>query len=121
MTTINTPSLEYIVAIDLGQNTVVTFLDEHHFTLGEIVSFRITKPYGTVELNNVHAKVINLSAFGITVDYDSTGFTPFIYPATYPVTGPKTPPVVVPSSSGVLDDLYTPEYTLQDSFDRRNV
>lgn len=121
MTTINAPSLEYIVAITLGKNTVVTVLDTHYFTLGEIVSFRVTKPYGTVELNNVHAKVIDLSSLSITVDYDSTGFTPFVYPVVYPITGPKTPPIVVPSSSGVLDDLYTPEYTLQDSFDRRNV
>lgn len=117
MTTINFPSFAYIVAIDLGQRTIVTFSDEHLFTLGEIVSFRITKPYGTVELNNVHAKVIALDDTSITVDYDSSNFTPFIYP----VSGKNSPPVVVPSSSGVLSDLYTPEYTLEDSFDRRNV
>lgn len=117
MTTINFPSLQYIIGIELGQITVVTLLDEHLFTLGEIVSFRVSKPYGTVELNNVHAKVIALDDTTITVDYDSTGFTPFIYP----VSGKNSPPVVVPSSSGVLNDLYTPEYMLEDAFDRRDV
>ncbi len=108
-----TPRYQYLIALSLGQTTIATFSADHNFTVGEIVSFRVSPPYGTKEINEKSGKVLSITPDTITVDIDSINFTPFIYP----VSGPNTPPVVVPSASGVIPNYYPPTYTLFDVFD----
>lgn len=109
------PAFRYITDISNAQNAVITTSEDHDFTDGEIVSFRVTSPYGMDEMNDQQAKVLSHTDDTITVDIDSMNYTAFIYP----VAGLTTPPVVVPSSSGVISRQFNSEMNLEDAFDNR--
>ncbi len=108
------PAFRYIIAITNAQYATVTFSEDHHYSIGEIVSFRVTQPFGMVEINNLQSSIISFTSDSITVGIDTTFWTPFVYPAT---VDKYTPPVCVPSASGVIKDLYTPTMNLEDCFD----
>ena len=61
----------YIDDITLGITTVVTFTDTNVFSVGEVVSFRVSPQYGTFELNNRQVEVIDRTDDTITVAIDS--------------------------------------------------
>lgn len=108
------PQFQYITAIDQGQITVINFGDDHQFSIGEIVSFRCSRAYGMFEINNLSGLVIAITDMTITVDIDSTNFTPFIIPSI--LTG-TTPAICVPSASGIIPGSNPPTVTLFDAFD----
>ncbi len=110
------PRYGFITGISNANQAVVTVSDIHDFTDGEIVSFRVTRPFGMVEMNNKSALVLSHDNTTITVDINSNFFTPFIYPA---VETKVTPPVVVPSASGIIPGSNPETVTLYDSFDNR--
>ena len=108
------PRFRYVSDITNDQYATVTFTDTHDFVLHEIVSFRVTKPYGMVEINNKQAKVLEVGDSSIVINIDTTNFTPFIYP----VVGQNTPPVCVAVASGI--DNSNPFFVftiLDDEFD----
>lgn len=107
------PQVEQITAIQLGQRTIVTTLEDHYFTAGEIISFRVSRQYGTRELNNRQGLISSKTDDTITVEIDSSSFTPFIYPVSRPVSLA----VVVPVGSGIEPNVYPPTVTLKDAFD----
>lgn len=107
------PAFSYISDITLGVKTVTSFPAAHDFTLGEVVSFRISKANGTVQLNNVEVPVVAEDEFTITVDIDSRNFTPFI-PTSVPVANPA---MVVPAGSGIVPNSSLAQTNLVDSFD----
>lgn len=108
------PRFRYISDISNEQYAVVTFTEAHDFIVNEIVSFRVTKPYGMKEINEKRAKVLEIGDFTITIDVDTTYFTPFIYP----VSGQNTPPVCVPVGSGINNlNPYLVFNILDDAFD----
>lgn len=109
------PRWRYITAITLGVSTVITFSTDHGYVDGEIISFRISKPYGTTELNNVQARVISHTDDTVTIDVQSSFFTPFVYP----VAGDNTPPTAVPSASGIIPNSTPATVVLTDVFDNR--
>lgn len=109
------PSWKYITDISNAQYATVTMDENHDFTDGEIVGFRVTKPFGMVEINEKHGRVLSHTSDTITVDIDTMDFTPFIYP----VSGSVTPPVCVPSSSGKIPASYPATMNLEDAFDNR--
>lgn len=109
------PRWKYISGITNAQQAVITFTEDHDFTDGEIVSFRVTKPYGMVEMNDRQAKVLSHTADTITVNIDTLNFNSYIYP----VSGSNTPPVCVPSASGVIPGSYPATVNLEDAFDNR--
>lgn len=111
------PRWRYITGISNAQYAVVTFSDVHDFQLNEIISFRVTRPYGMVEINEKRAKVLSLSDTTVTIDIDTTFFTPFIYP----VSGINTPPVCVPVGSGINLDSPFAFTILNDAFDNVRV
>ena len=102
--------------ITQAQNAVVTFTDDHDFVNNEIVSLRVSRPYGMVEINQRAGKVMSHTDDTVTLDIDSSNFTAFSIPAD--LTG-TTPPCCVPSSSGVDLGLYSPTMILEDAFDNR--
>lgn len=109
-----TPYLCYITGITLGRTTLLTFSSIHAFVVGEIISLRVSPPYGTVELNNQQVKVLTVPTnVSVTVDIDSTNFTPF----NYPVSGKNTPPCAVPSSSSIVPNTMFAATILNDVFD----
>lgn len=107
------PYASLISDITLGLLTVVTFTDTISFSVGEIVSFRVSAQYGTVELNNRQTQVISVTEDTITVPIDSRSYTPYI-------PDPDTPQalaMVVPSGSGILIGAIPPQTSLYDVFD----
>jgi hypothetical protein len=111
------PRFRYITGISNEQYAVVTFSAVHDFVVNEIVSFRVTKPYGMVEINEKRAKVLSIGSLTITIDIDTKFFTPFIYP----VSGSNTPPVCVPVGSGISFDSAFAFTILNDAFDNLRV
>jgi hypothetical protein len=107
------PALSYISAITLGNLTTVTFTEDHDFTVGEVISFRVSKQYGTVELNNQQATILTIAPTTITVSINSTNYTPF----NASPTNPQYLAVVVPSSSGIIPGAIPPQTSLFDAFD----
>ncbi len=108
------PRVAQIENITKGQTTVVEFTQDHLFVLGEIVSFRVTKPYGMTNINNMQGLVIDTTSDTITVNIDSLGFLDFVIPGD---THKTTPPQCVPSASGIAPNVVIPTVTLQDAFD----
>ncbi|OGT44291.1 MAG: hypothetical protein A3F13_02675 [Gammaproteobacteria bacterium RIFCSPHIGHO2_12_FULL_40_19] len=110
------PLMREISAITQAQNAVVTTTEDHDFVVNELVSFRVSRAYGMVEMNNLRGKVLAITSDTLTVDIDSSNFTAFSIPGD--LTG-TTPPCVVPSSSGVDLEADSPTMILEDAFDNR--
>lgn len=109
-----TPFVVLISNITRGQTTLVTFSTPHGFVLNENIGLRVSRPYGMVEINNQTGKVIAFDTLTVTLDIDSTNYTPFTTPIS--VIG-TTPPCAVPSSSGIDFSTYDPTVILNDAFD----
>jgi hypothetical protein len=107
------PAFSYISGISQAQNAVATFTAAHDFSNGEYISFRVSKPYGMVEINNLRGHILANDTFTVTTDIDSSFYTPFIYP----VAGDNTPPVAVPAGSGIIPASNPSTVTLFDAFD----
>src|ERR1700687_1468820 len=103
------PQFSFIQSIALGQQTVVTFTAPCDFTIGEIVSFRVSPPSGTKELNNQQALVIAVTSNTITVPIDSSNYTPFILVGVNDLVFPA---MVVPAGSGVIPGAIPPQTSL---------
>ena len=108
------PRFRYITDITNAVQATVTFSEDHDFIENEIVSFRVTRPFGMMEINNRQAKVISTTSNTILVDINTTFWTPFIYPA---VVSKYTPPVCVPVASGVREHAFIATVILEDCFD----
>lgn len=106
------PNLQYILDITQAQQATITFSEDHNFTIGEWISFRIPPPNGMIQLNNQKGKVIELTSDTVTINVDTLDFYPFIY-----VEDPQIPCVAVPAGSGIIPDTTT--VTLEDAFDNR--
>lgn len=111
-----TPFALGIIGITNEIAAEVDFGMEHPYSPGEIVSFRVSKPYGMIELNNKQARVLAITDTTITVEIDTRTFNAFVYP---PVGLVEVPALCVPAGSGVVPGLYTPTMNLEDSFDNR--
>ncbi len=104
-----------IESITLSYPMVVTTVNDHEYEAGMMVTFLIPAQFGMVQLNNVVAQVISLTSDTLTINLDSTGFTPFAYPSPLPTA--FTPPSVIPNNSGpYLPPLPLP-YGNQTSFE----
>ena len=108
------PQFSLIESIELGQQTVVTFTAPCDFTVGEIVSFRVSPSSGTRELNNQQALVLNVTSDTITVPINSINYTPFIYNTENSLVFPA---MVVPVGSGIVPNAMPPQTNLKDVFD----
>ena len=113
-----TPYLRDIIDISNAQNAVVEFGTAHPYTAGEIVSFRVSKPYGMTEINNLQARVLSGGATNITVEVDTSNFTSFVYP---PVGTVEIPAQTVPVGSGIIPSSNPATMNLEDVFDNRRL
>lgn len=87
---------------------VVTTTNDHHYVAGMRVRFNIPGMFGMIQLNEVEAQVLSITNNSLTVNVDSSNFTPFAYPSPLPEA--FTPPVVIPDASGkYLPPLSLPE------------
>jgi hypothetical protein len=113
------PRYSEIISITNDVQATVTFTEDHDFTPGEIVSFRIEKQFGMSELNNRHARVLFISSDSVVVNINTQFLTPFtLAQLNQPGT---TPPVCIPSSSSVIPFEENAQVNLEDSFDNRRI
>lgn len=108
------PNLQYVTNITQEALAVVTFLNNHNFTVGEWISFRVPPPNGMIQLNNQKALIISLTPNTVTINVDTLQFYPFIY-----VTNGQIPCVAVPAGSGIPPGTAT--VTLEDAFDNEPI
>ena len=106
------PNLQYITNITQSAPAIVTFNDDHNFTDGGWISFRIPPANGMIQLNNQKALIISITSTTVTIAVDSLQFYPFIY-----VQDPQIPCVAVPAGSGI--PVGTAMVTLEDAFDNQ--
>ena len=117
-----TPYFCLISGITNGQQPTVTFTSMHPYVAGEYISFRVSQPFGMVQINNLKARVLTVpTPTSVTINLDTSNFTPFIYP----VTTTFFPPMAVPAGSGIQPNpsnvtTYTSPSTviLEDAFDQ---
>ena len=94
---------------------MLTMSAAHDFTDGEILSFRVSAPFGTVELNNKQARVLSHTSTDVTVDLNSQDYTAFVDAGV----SEQFPAVALPSSSGIVPDSNPVRTSLDDAFDVR--
>lgn len=109
-----TPFVLNIMDISRAQQAVVTTEENSPYSAGEIISFRVSAPYGMTEINNLSGRVLNVDANSFTVEIDTLGFSAFVYP---PVGTVVVPAITVPVGSGVVPDSPIPMTNIQDCFD----
>lgn len=109
------PGISYISGITQGQQTIVGFEQPHEFTVGEIISFRVSPANGMVEMNNLQATVLAITIYTVTVPIDSTTFTPFVNP----MTTVARPAIAVPVGTANVPNSSPMQSNLQDAFDNK--
>jgi hypothetical protein len=109
-----TPFILNITDISNAQRAVVTTVEDSPYSAGEIISFRVSAPYGMTEINNLSGRVLSVSDNIFTVEIDTLGFNQFVYP---PVGTVVIPAVTVPVGSGRVPNSAVPMTNLQDCFD----
>lgn len=125
------PRYAFIAGITKAAQAVVSFTAQNDFTPGEIVSFRVSSPYGMTQINNREVRVLSVTnsatVSSITIDLDTTGFSTFNFPTSAIAAAGVSPAVCVPSASGVVPDngsatnpQQPPGTNLRDAFDNRN-
>ena len=90
--------VQTILSITNSYPAIVTTENDHGYVAGMMVTFLIPIPFGMVELNNVNVQVLGITADTLSINIDTTLFTPFAYPS--PLPSAYTPPSVIPNSSG---------------------
>lgn len=106
------PALAYITNISQSLNASVTFLETPAYSPGELLSFRVSKPFGMQEINNQVGKILSIIANVAIVDINTLGYTAFVYP----VTGKNTPPFAVPAGSDIIPGSFPATVNLEDVF-----
>jgi hypothetical protein len=109
-----TPFLTNITAITNSNPAVVTTSQTVPYTLGELVSFRVSQPYAMTQINNLVGLVLAVNGSSFTVNLNTTTFTPFQYP---PVGTVIYPAVAVPAGSGVVPNSPIAMTNIEDAFD----
>jgi hypothetical protein len=107
------PALAYITNITQALNASVTFSETPAYSSGELLSFRVSKPFGMHEINNQVGKILSVVANVAIVEINTLAYTAFIYP----VSGKNTPPIAVPAGSTIIPGVFPPTVNLIDVFD----
>lgn len=106
---------QVIESITNSNPMVVTTENNSNFNPGMMVTFLISPIFGMTQLNGLNLQVLNVNTTTITINVDSTHFTPFAYPD--PLPNAYDFPTIIPNSSGpYLSPLPLP-YGNQDSFE----
>jgi len=104
-----------ILSITQAFPMVLTTVVDHSYSAGMIITFLIPIGFGMTQLNNVLAQVLSVTTDTLTVNLDSSNFTPFAYPS--PLPSAYTPASVIPVSSGPQLPPTPLPYGNQDGFE----
>lgn len=104
-----------IASITQAYPAVLTTVDDHGYPAGVNVTFLVPIQFGMTQLNNQNIQVISVTNNTLTLNIDTSNYTPFAYPSPLPQA--YTQPSVIPNSSGkYLPPLPLP-FGNQDSFE----
>jgi hypothetical protein len=104
-----------IASITQGFPAVVTTTVDHEYVSGMDVTFQISPQFGMTQLNGLDIQVLSVTNNSLSINIDTSNFTPFAYPS--PLPNAYTLPSVIPNSSGkYLPPLPLP-YGNQNSFE----
>jgi hypothetical protein len=137
------PAARQIMYISQANQAKVYFARPNDFTPGELVDFNIPVQYGMLSSGSLGglnfltglpggaARVLvvtnTATESSITINVNTNGFTPFVYPTSASSVGQASPPTCLPAGSGIvpLNGSATvpqspPGTNLQDAFDNHN-
>lgn len=106
---------QQIASITQSNPMVITTNNSHGYIAGMMVRFSIPSAFGMNQLNALSAQVLSVTSNTLTINVNSTNFTPFAYPS--PLPGAFTPPTIIPNSSGPYLPPQPLAYANQDSFE----
>lgn len=138
------PKIKTVLFVSKATQAKVYFGTPNDFTVGELVDFQIPTPYGMTQLSNLTgtptagatanppgaARVLvvtnTATESSITINYDTTGFTAFVYPSSANYALGASPATCFPAGSGVVPfngsatiPQSPPGTNLVDAFDNR--
>jgi len=90
------PSYRNIGNITQAAQAVVTTLVDHEYEIGDVVRFKVPPECAMLEINGLTGAVTAETDSTFTVNIDTTGFTPFVFPTAVPAVTGYTPAHVVP-------------------------
>lgn len=76
------PEYLYITGISQAVQAVVTVSTLHDYVAGMKIRLDIPYTYGMQEMNGLTATIVAVGAYTLTLDVNSSGFTPFAFPAS---------------------------------------
>jgi len=126
------PREQQVAYISQAMQATVYFFRPHDFTVGEFVDFNIGSAYGMTQLSfltrypgMVPAQVLSIvntaTQSSITINVDTTGFSPFVYPGNLINPVPETTPATCfPAGTGPVPGQRPPGSSLLPAFDNRN-
>src|SRR5689334_2662042 len=90
---------QQIASITQAFPMVLTTSQDHIYPAGVNVAFHIPKAFGMQELNSLNAEILSVTSNTMTINIDSTNFSPFAYP--FPLPSAFTPPTVYANASSL--------------------
>ncbi len=104
-----------IESITQAYPAVLTTTEDHGYPAGCNVTFMIPPSFGMVQLNRQNIQVLAVTNNTLTLNVDTSNYTPFSYPSPLPQA--YTVPSVIPNSSGIYLPPIPLPYGNQNSFE----
>ena len=106
--------------ITQAAKAVVSLSVSHDFTVGEKVRLKVPKQYGMFEANGKLASVLSVTQYTVTLDLDTSGFSPFALPDSLTYSDGVSPAQLLPAGAGPEDGANPPGVPVDAAFDNRN-
>jgi hypothetical protein len=76
------PEYLYITGISQAPQAVVTVSIAHNYVVNQLVHFSVPSSFGMTQINQLTGEIVAVTAYTMTVNINSTAFTPFAFPAS---------------------------------------
>lgn len=107
--------IQTIASVSNSDPMILNTILPNDYVPGMTVTFLIPGMFKMIQLNNLEAQVLAVSGTQLTININSTNFTPFAYPS--PLPSAYTLPSIIPYSSGSYLPPKPLPYGNQDSFE----
>lgn len=103
------PEFHFITKISQATQGVVTFSSTHNYKLGDVLYFRVNSQFGMVQMDQVSAKVVDLSTSNntVTLDLNTSSFTAFAFPLATQYPNIVFPVGTVSGKNGLVDNYFS--------------
>lgn len=107
------PEYLYITKITQASQAVVTVSQKHNYVIGQKITFQIPGSFGMVQLNNNNQPqnlpyvITAVTDYTMTINVDSTSFTPFAFPTSAQSPTAQLFATLAPSGQSTQSTLFT--------------